>query len=442
MEFPAQPFLTGVLFKVFGAREPLTLVISLLVGIGLVFVTYLIACRTFDRVSGIIAGAIVAVAPTLTFQTVTGLWPDPPMIFFAVLGLYFVVRWEAEDRWIDLAAGVGSIALAVLLKLTALFIGPPVLYVLVRKYGASWWRMPLVWIAGTSAMLPPVMWYWHAYGLYQECHNTFGILGPGYLKFGDTSLLTSLQFYRQTAFRIAAYHLTPLSAVGFIAGAALVLQRKLTLLLVWFVSVSVYIVVVARGVAMGHYQYALPALPIGAVIAGGGLSSMLERLTSLPAIRARRWASFAAVAAAVLLFSANSAFAARLFEQRDRISETQVWLLKKRTGVRVGEVTRPGSLIVVVDTQMDDRTPATSMTPPDVFYFADRRGWYSSMAWLTEEKIEDYRNRGAGYLVVSGQSVSSFREERADLDRYLATRYAMVMDDADGIVFNLRESPP
>jgi hypothetical protein len=98
-------------------------------------------------------------------------------------------------------------------------------------------------------------------------------------------------------------------------------------------------------------------------------------------------------------------------------------------------------LIVVVDTQNDDRTPQTSMVPPDVFYFADRRGWYVSLAWLTDDEIERLRGLGAGYVVVSGQSVPDFEARQRDLFGLLSRKYRTILQSDDGIVIDLSEQP-
>jgi hypothetical protein len=94
-------------------------------------------------------------------------------------------------------------------------------------------------------------------------------------------------------------------------------------------------------------------------------------------------------------------------------------------------------LIVVVDADMDDRTPERSMTPPEVFYFSDRRGWYRAMAWLTAEAIEDLRMQGAHYLAVSANHVNYFRTHFVGLYNDCTRRYQTLMDSDEGIIYDL-----
>jgi hypothetical protein len=91
----------------------------------------------------------------------------------------------------------------------------------------------------------------------------------------------------------------------------------------------------------------------------------------------------------------------------------------------------------VVDARMDDVTPERSMTPPEVFYFSDRRGWYRSMAWLTAESVEDLRIQGAHYLAVSANNVRWFRTHYTGLYNSFSGRYQTVMDNDEGIIYDL-----
>jgi hypothetical protein len=138
----------------------------------------------------------------------------------------------------------------------------------------------------------------------------------------------------------------------------------------------------------------------------------------------------------VALLVANIVAANYLNESRGMNFRRQS-VQKMRTGRALAKLTAPGDLIVVVDADMDDRTPETSMTPPEVFYFSDRRGWYRSMSWLTPEAIEDLRGQGARYLAVSANHARWFRLHDAALYDSCSRRYRMLVDGDDGIIYDL-----
>jgi 4-amino-4-deoxy-L-arabinose transferase-like glycosyltransferase len=436
MEFPIVPFLTGALLRLFRFGEWVNLVIPLICGFGIVWVTYRFGRHLADEGVGLAAGVLAAVAPTLVTLTTTGLYADPPMVLFATLGLYLLVRWWAEDRQNDLWLGSTCISLAILLKLTALYIGIPVLYVFVKKYGAAWWKFPTTWLVALIALAPPAAWYFHAYHLAAVYHNSFGILSSGYKKFASAQLLTDWRFYRDVARRVIAYHFTPIGSAAAACGLVVTVRRRTyPILLVWLGSIVLLALVTATGVLYGHYQYLLPLMPVGCVFAGVGLSWLRQRLPAFGAPATR----LALATAGVVLFSANEVWATRGFEERDRAITNAEWAKRRITGRLVNQLTRPGSLIIVVDTQMDDRTPQTSMVPPDVFYFGDRRGWYVSQAWLTGGEIDRLRGRGAQYLVVSGQSVRDFETGKRELLESLSRKYRVILRSDDGILIDLGE---
>src|SRR5262249_3529259 len=144
--------------------------------------------------------------------------------------------------------------------------------------------------------------------------------------------------------------------------------------------------------------------------------------------------------AAILLLS-NAAWSLQRFQHRDRPFIGEAWAKKKRTGRVVGQLAAPDALLLVVDEEMDRVTPERSMTPPDVFYFADQRGWYLSMGWLTNAGVEARRKAGARYFVVSGQAVDAFKRREPELYASLSSKYKKVLDSEDGIMFDFKSAP-
>jgi hypothetical protein len=447
MEFPLVPYLTAILFKLFGFHEALSLVVPLLCGFGLVWVTYCFGRRIAGDLAGLFGGLLAAVVPTLVMITVTGMWADPPSVLGTAFGLYYAYVWSETGKPSHLAlAGLG-ICLGALLKLTALYAGVPLAYLLVRRLGKDFWKAPLTWLLGLGILAPNVAWYYHAYRVGLESGNTFGILAGGTMKFGSKSLYTDPAFYLDTLRRVALYHLTPLGTLVFGFGLAKTVRERRAspqlFLLVWLASVVVYSVVAAHGVHGGHYHYLLPLQPVTCVITGLGgvwLLELVETSSGLGARAARASKAALALLTALLvsLAGVNVAWATHRFFARDRAIDSKMWQQKKVTGMRVKELTRPGSLVIVVDVQ--NRPKEKSMSPPDVFYFGDRRGWYQAVHWLNWGAIMSLREQGAQYLIVSGQSVDAFREQQPAVYAQLRERYTSLLDDDTGIIFDLRRS--
>ena len=437
-EFPIIPFLTAVLYRIFGVHEWVALILPMLSGLGLVAVVYFFARRMFGNLGGLVAGLFTAVSPTLCELT-TSLWPDPPMVFCGALGIYALTRWVEEDTWGYFLLGALSASLAILLKLTALYIGIPILYICIMKYRTAVWKSAMVWLLGALILLPVVAWYWHSHMLYLEYHNTFGILSGGYSKFATAGILLDPVFYGRAVMRILIYHLTAFAFVLFVYGMiAPGGAPRRHVLHVWVGSVALYMLVAARGVVVGHYQYLLPIVPPALILAGGGTAALIRKIEQLA-----RGSSVSPWAYSLLatLCTAGVVVGTVLFLDRDKYS-TPGWENDRNTGLAVGRVTAPGSLIVVVDTQMDDLTPERSMTPPQVFYFGDRHGWYESLAWLNEGLVEQLRNSGARYLAVTANAIPAFTSSPSPAAAYMRAHFNTVLNSEEGIVYDLTDLKP
>jgi hypothetical protein len=270
-----------------------------------------------------------------------------------------------------------------------------------------------------------------------EDGNTFGIVGAGALKFPTAELLANPGTYKRAIIRIVVDHLTPLGFVAFTYGLYRAIVDKHVLLLVWLGCVAIHTVGTWRGSLYGgHIGYLLPILPIANLLGGLGFQTFVERLRSRAGVRWLPRLVAPLLGVLTVLVGLNAMVSSRHLNHRDLGFESAVWEQKKLTGLVVARVTRPGSLIIVTDDDEDDVDQEHSMTPPDVFYFGDRRGWYLSLAWLTVERIETLRARGAEYFVVSLQSVKPFETGHADIHQYLERNFRKVTD-RDGLVYVL-----
>jgi 4-amino-4-deoxy-L-arabinose transferase-like glycosyltransferase len=408
-------------------------------GFGIVWATAALGRYRFGEVAGLAAGVGVAMSPTLVNITSYGMWADPPMVFCGTLGIYWLLRWSEEDSAWRLWAATASIALAILFKITGLYLGFVVLYLFIRRYGLQFLKQPTTWIVAAAILIPSVLWSVHAYTLYREDGNTFGIFGPGYLKFGTKSTLTDLYIYQHTAIRIIFYHLTPLVFLAFAYGSYLSFLRRDMFVFTWLGAVALHAFVAFEGLQYaGHIGYLLTILPVCNLVAGLGFQVSLASLRQRLGHRWRPAVLVPLIAAFSLLVVVNAVAMSERFNNRDLAFETDLWKGKQLTGFKVAELTRPGSLIIVADHQMDGRTPQTWMTPPDVFFFGNRRGWYFTLSYATPERIEEARTKGAEYFVVSANSLTQYADKYSALDAYLSRHYRKISEQ-DGIIYDLRQ---
>ena len=80
------------------------------------------------------------------------------------------------------------------------------------------------------------------------------------------------------------------------------------------------------------------------------------------------------------------------------------------------------------------------MTPPNVFYFSDRRGWYVALSWLNADLVERRRRSGAQFLVITANTISLLNGEYASARDSLTSRYPIVFNNEAGVMYDLRSN--
>jgi 4-amino-4-deoxy-L-arabinose transferase-like glycosyltransferase len=441
MEFPIVQYATAVLMEIFGVHEALWLVVPLFSALGTVLLIYLLVSMFFDPATGLVAGLFAVLSPTLiTFSEM--FYDDPTMIFFTVLGLYAWARWLRSGQAKYFLASALAMTLAILIKPTALHMGLPLAFLLYQKDKWRFLRDPRAWMYFVLVIVPPLLWYYHAHLLYLQYGNTFGILSGGHLKTASLDLLLSPAFYTRTAARIVIYHLTPIVIVLLGIG---VFQRQKNperyLFHAWAVAVGVYVLVVAEGVFGAGNQYLLPVIAPGVALASIGFTT-LARNPRLNQALGPPWRRGILTVSLVAIFLGSVVVAHVTYRSRDYWAPgSQYQHVEKSSGVMVGEMTEEGSLIIVVGGQPVSERREESMSPADIFYFSDRRGWFSYYSWTTREEIERLRGLGAKYLVASANWSSGFKEQCKPAYEHLRKRYTLVVDDSRGLVFDLGTRP-
>jgi hypothetical protein len=196
----------------------------------------------------------------------------------------------------------------------------------------------------------------------------------------------------------------------------------------------IYTLLIAEGNKdMIYYQ--LPWLPVLALLGSVGLFSVLELIehsTLFARVIGRQRTIvvllFMVVALSVVWVAVRATKVPITFLE----SEAQI----KKYAEDVREMTPEGSLIVVATSYGNDKTPETIDTPPQMFYFSGRHGWYLALAWVNPAAIESLRGRGAEYLVVLNNNAGNLRSDTM-LYHHLTSQYPLVFERNDLMVFQL-----
>ena len=132
--------------------------VSVLFGVGAVWLTYLLGRQLGGEAVGLGAGLLVAVNPVVNRLSVST-YAEVPSTFFILLGLWLLVRTltarQASVRWLALGAGL-ALGIACMIRYQAIFYLPPIgLWVaataLARATGSAGDRLRAILSPGTRA---------------------------------------------------------------------------------------------------------------------------------------------------------------------------------------------------------------------------------------------------------------------------------------------------
>ena len=420
-EFPLVPAVIAIVYRLFGFHETLGRLVIIASSLGLIWAVYRLALILDGRVPVARAAAfLMALSPAAVFFGRIVI-PDTPMMFFSVIALVGFVEFarRGSTRW--LLIGAASLTIACLLKLPAVFLGPPILTALVQARGWRVLRDPRVWLAGVLPLAITAAWYWHAHLIFERTGLTMGILGaptkfypayisPGpwpsiYAKWSTIALLTDYNFYERMLVRFYHFLLLPVGFAGAVLGGVLWRGWGRRVLLVWLAS-NIVFMFIAGEVHRVHEYYQLPFVVIAAVYFGAVAWPLFDQAW----LRARFGAGpsgLAAAAATLLVISMVSFYGSSVtqayFNPRGMAERMQ------QAGQAIDRVTTDNDLAIVVDDY--------GIMSPILLYFAHLKGWSFDVGDLTPQVIDNLRRLGARYFVTT--QWANFKRVRPEAAAYV-----------------------
>lgn len=408
-EFPLYSFVVAILYRVFFPADFWGRIVSILCGGATVWGLYRLVRRQVNEGTAFWAALFYAVVPLNVYFS-RAVMPESAMLMASVLGVLLFSEWLERGGWALHLGSAAWIALAILLKLPALYLGGPLLFLAWNRFGRHMWIEGRLWIWAVLVLAPVVLWYTHAHAIYRSSGLTFGIWTTSTDKWGTFAPLATVKFYNDVFFKsIAERHLT-YAGFGLLLLGLFVSRRRRDerLFDVWLLSMLVYFAVVPVGNQV-HDYYQLPFTLPAAVYAGKALNRFSGRRP-----RTAIAVSVAILAAAVPVLSALRLEALLRKETRD----TPLF----RLAAAVAAHTRP-----------EDRVVALDRNDPIWLYRCNRKGWHANTNDLTLEFLILRQAEGARYLI--GPKLHFAGAE----DRLIAIRqaHAVVAEGPDYIVVGL-----
>jgi hypothetical protein len=164
-EFQLVPFLASLLYICFGVYDWIGRAVSVLFFAVSVPFFYLLVRKVSNERSALLAVGIYICTP-LSIYVSRSFMPDMASLSLCIAALYLFAEWLECERAPWLVTVVCLVmSLAILVKLPAVIIGLPLLYMAWKKYGARCVVRRELWAFTALSLFLPLVWYVHAYYL-------------------------------------------------------------------------------------------------------------------------------------------------------------------------------------------------------------------------------------------------------------------------------------
>jgi len=404
-----------------------------------VAVIFLFVRALYDPVTAWGAAFFYAAAPLSLYYTRTFM-PESMLMFFFMAALWGFYRWVEKPSWAVWMLSLACASLAVLVKPTALLAFFPMLGMLWDRRGLSGIRDYRVWLFFPAVLAASVLWYSHAYKLFQETGLTFGILSAGYNKFQTLTMWREIGGIGIAHFRrLFDIVLTPLGGALFLFGLALsglkpeAFPRR-GFLYAWLAGFAVYLVVVMEGNRLLEY-YQIFIVPVAGIVAARGLVFLAQSL--FPSGGRAAWILMAGAAGVFLILSsliAGERYAPVKYAQR-----------AYQFARKAADYSKPGELFLVIDNNLNYNSYLYGkmncrMSPPHQLYYLNRPGWVfypHEVAGTGPENMLKFIDRGARYLVLPAPLLEQLPGWKA----WLAKNQTQLLDDTENGLMLYRLEP-
>lgn len=406
-EFPLYQFAAALLYGTFGPADTLGRLLSILSGLLTILGVFLIARLYLGERVALWAAAVYAFLPLNVFYS-RAFMIESTMLMFSVYGVYGFAQWVETQRPRFLVLSAVCVALAVLLKIVALYLAVPLFYLAWTKFRKHTLARPVLYVYAASVLLPVVLWYYHAHQTYLESGLTFGIWMFGSDKWGMGAPLLTIKWYNDVFFKsIAERHLTYAGCVPFLIG---LFQKRSSagerVFDLWIVGIFIYF----AGVAVGNQVHEYYQLPI-AIPASIFIGKAFQRYLDPSRFRNEWMSSRLRTVLLVLSLLGLAVLSALRLSSYFRGEDRQSPLFQ--LGDAVQRQVPKGSLIIAVNEGN-----------PVVLYRCDRKGWHGYPDRITPDEIDGRAAEGAAYVV--GERWRFRGEERERRLSTLIGRYPVV----------------
>lgn len=405
VEPPIYNSLVAGAYQLFGIEVKYARLVSIAFSLGSIVFLYLIVNHFLGRRAALLTALFYAVLPYSIFYSRVVL-PEPMIIFLTLGMFYFAVKWLKTNSLVFYLLWIIFSALSFSQKTFPLFLLLPLFYLVLCRFGSSFWRQKKLYGWALLAFLPLVLWRWWVGQFPEGVPANLWLFNQGNIRFKGAF------FHWIFAQRIGELILGFWGLPLLVLGLAVKPKKEGWFFHFWLASVLVYIAVFAAG-NVTHDYYQIPLIPILAVFLAKGADFLLFQSSK-----------YFGRTLNVLLFGVCFLFmlAFSWYEVRNFYHlQSGVDL----AGMAVDSLVPQDALVLTGDS--NDAT---------LLYNTNRWGWtggYASAFSNSKETIEKIKTLGGSvYVATKFEKDSAFGE-------YMLKNYQVLKETDQYIVFSLKD---
>jgi tetratricopeptide (TPR) repeat protein len=393
MEFPLVNFLAACHYKVFGFSHAGSRLVILFFSVAAIVFCFLFFRQLLaDSIAALMTSFCLAFSPLFGYYALVML-PDVPMLAWLFASLFFLRKWAGELRWPFLFWALLCLAMAGMLKISALFVALYFMRVIcqARKGGNTFWRLASL----ALALLLVLLWYLYAMHLSGAYGNFDFRLNPEWQRglTGSLEVLVTVFFKWLPGFFVSVIQL-PLLLLGLVVlarqkGSA---AKDFT---VFFLAGFLAYAGMFYPMFTLHDYYMIPALPLLVLGCALGMRALLKTSQKRKHVF---WALWLLLVVMVPLAG----------------SLRYIWRFEDRSADRLHR------LEIQLDRILPDKGQRLMVgcedSPSVYLYFFHRRGWTIRESLGTRE-FERMVVKGASHLVCDSRKFTSRPEIRRRLEK-------------------------
>ena len=416
MEFPLIPWTAGMLYKLFGYHEAILRALSAALEIASLLLFAGLARRLLPEPAALAATAFYAANPLLIYLS-TAMQPEPLMLFFSLLAVLLIVRWDRTGSTATLLLGGAALGGAILAKAPAAYLGLVFAFVILRRSGLGALKDLRVWSAAVLALAPPVAWYLWA--------RRFWILYGNSLGLSNENPFLGLDMLRHPGWVLGLLKwetLVVLMPLGWILLlAAFRAPRSATALpFAWLGAAWILLIASAASTAddWAFYYHSIAIAP-ACLVMGAGIAALCSpepaRVLGLPPGHLRQGVGTALAAAMILLLAAATVVVIRARDSRDDLKMMRACGL-----LFVKQIPPEGQIVVRGGPTHGRYGNPLAHDRPMLFAWLDRKGFTYADEELSISMLAGMAARGGRYWIAEADELRGpFRREVAEHFRLL-----------------------